>query len=622
MSERHVKGFEETYNEIIEIAQDASNNGNFIKAVESYKEALTYHPKQIQVMGELCWCLGQANRLEEMLETAKKALLISQKRTSEDNIGRFYFYIAQYYKVTGQYAIAIKYLTLAIKNKPYFIANYVDSAFCHKKLDNYSEAVKLYELALSRTSEEKVKDFLINLLKEAKVKRDKKSPELEYIGRGVAYEKKGDYKSANAEFTKAVEISPNTEFLGLYVLFENEIKLGKDYYKAIGIGHNLVLIFNRKENHNGGSLFLESVCVGLCKCYKAIGDENNSEKYYKLAECYSHINNAIKAYEKNDFEKSLEEYKKALQIRTGYDIIDGIIESSLDLKLLEEVEHYAQMGLKLAKVENEEEYIAKYYSYLGIKCDMANDLKCGEFFEKALQKTKDIDNKLKYTYSLAHFFIKTREYSKAIEEHKKCLEYIKDGAVDIYDIPSDIVKLQEVLDGNSDLNNSTKHYNLGGKYFNERKMEEAASEMKIALSYIPEDLDAMDVLNRCLFSLKRTDECMEICYEGFLISHRDHDYRFLDMFCYNLANCFYNNKQYDKALVYFQHALEVKPQDIDYLYFTGACYRHLGELEKAIDTFKLAHEIDPKDKGVTQQLAMCKSYLHGINIINKTKRSL
>ena len=616
------KEIEEKYNSLICIAKESSENREFDKAVESYKEALIYYPKQIQVMGELCWCLGQANRLEEMLEIAKKALLISQKRVNTDNIGRFYFYIAQYYKATGQFAIAIKYLTLAIKNKPYFIANYIDSAFCYKKLGNYSNAVKQYELALNKTSDRDTQDFLKKHLEEAKIKRDEQSPELVYIGRGVAYEKNGDYKSANAEFTKAVDISPNTEFLGLYVLFQNEIKLGKDLYKAIGIGHNLVLIFNQKENHYGGSLFLESVCVGLYKCYKAIGDENNSEKYYKLSECYSHMNHAMEASEKREYKKALEEYKKALEIRTGYDIINGIIDTLFDLNQLEEVEQYAQMGLKLAKVENDYEYIAKYNFDLGVKYDLSKNIKAGEFFETALQRTKDLDNKLKYTRSIALFNYRIRDFTKAFENFNKCLEYIEAGAIDIYDIPSYLVRLQEISEENSDLNNSTKHYNLGGKYFNERKMEEAAKEMKIALSYIPEDLDALDVLNRCLFSLKRTDECMEVCYEGFLISRRDHDYRFFDMFCYNLANCFYNNKEYDKALVYFKHALEVKPQDTDYLYFTGACYKHLGEFEKAIDTFKIAHEIDPEDKGVTQQLAMCKGYLQGSKIINKINHSL
>ena len=154
-----------------------------------------------------------------------------------------------------------------------------------------------------------------------------------------------------------------------------------------------------------------------------------------------------------------------------------------------------------------------------------------------------------------------------------------------------------------------KHYNIGGKYFNEMNFEEAAIEMEKSLEYIPQDVDAMDCLNRCLYKLKRFDECYDVAYEGYLVSLRDRDFRFYDMFCYNIANIFYNNKNYEKALSFFGKALEAKPDDVDYLYFVAACYRNLGNFKEAFEFFKIAHQKAPDDQQITEQLNLCESMI-------------
>ena len=135
--------------------------------------------------------------------------------------------------------------------------------------------------------------------------------------------------------------------------------------------------------------------------------------------------------------------------------------------------------------------------------------------------------------------------------------------------------------------------------------EEAAKEMKIALSYIPQDLDTLDVLNRCLYKLKRFDECYDIAYEGYLISCRDHDYRFFDMFCYNLGNILYNTKHYEEALSFYHYGSIHAPEDTDFLYFIGACYRNMGQYDKAIEYFRKVLAIDPDDNAASEQLAFC-----------------
>ena len=166
-----------------------SDDNQFDKAVMTYKEALKIKPKQIQVMGELCWCLGQIDCYEEMLETAKKALLIAQKRGSKDNIVRFYFYIGQYYKIKEQYKEAFKYFILAMTNKPRFISNYLDAAYCQQMLENYKGASEIYERVAELDPEYAEKNNLQNVIEEMKALNHEKIKELPYIRRGIELEK-------------------------------------------------------------------------------------------------------------------------------------------------------------------------------------------------------------------------------------------------------------------------------------------------------------------------------------------------------------------------------------------------------------------------------------------------
>ena len=99
---------------------DYIDNKQFNDAIKVLEEALKINPKQMQVMGELCYCYSQKERYDEMLEYAKKGLLIAQQQLSKDNIGRFYGYIGNAYKMQEKYDEAIKNLQLAIHNKPYF----------------------------------------------------------------------------------------------------------------------------------------------------------------------------------------------------------------------------------------------------------------------------------------------------------------------------------------------------------------------------------------------------------------------------------------------------------------------------------------------------------------------
>ena len=603
------KEIEEAYEIAISLGKQYSEEGKFELAVKEYKEALKYAPTQIQIMGELCWCLGQIDKPEELLEYAKKALLISQKRCSKDNIGRFYFYIGQYYKITEQYETACDYFQLTKKNKPYFLTNYMDMAYCQRMLGNYDKALNLYNF-VKKTDEEYAKEIGIDeIISQTTVDRDYNNREMIHMKLGVEQEKKGEYENANKSFFTAIQRNPK-HIMSLFLLFKNEIKLKKDNYEIISIGENLMSLLKADEKGFDTTFFIEMTSMGLAKCYEVLGNSEKSDEYSKLQNYYHHYNEGRKAEENKELDKAVEEYEKAMEIDSkGFVALDALIDLLFNMRQHDEAMDYAVKGLILAKEVNDSEKMAKYKFDMGCRLEISGYDKALEFYEDAFKTSQTSKNQLRYCRKLADYYADRGENQKALDYYKKCNEYIKAGEKDLYDIPSSIVKQEELLDKKSDLNLMMEHYNIGAKYFNEMNFEEAARQMQIALNYIPQDLDTMDVLNRCLYKLKRFDECYEVAYNGYLISCRDHDYRFIDMFCYNVANIHYNSEQYDKALRYYHLASIYVPEDTDYLYFIGACYRNLGKYNDAVEYFQKVLEINPNDQGASEQLNICMSKL-------------
>ncbi|MBQ3643633.1 MAG: tetratricopeptide repeat protein [Candidatus Riflebacteria bacterium] len=601
---------EEAFNEAERLGRQYSDEGKFDLAVEEYKKALKYFPTHVQIMGELCWCLGQIDRPEEMLEWAKKALLISQKRISKDNIGRFYFYISQYYKLTKQFEKAVQYLILAQANKPYFMNIYIEMAYCKRRLGDSLKAVELYEF-VRRKDEDYAKEIGLDEL-EAEARADSKMEhrELIHMYLGIEQEKRGELELANKSFYSALERNP-THSPSIFLLFMNEIKLKSDNFKIISIGEQLFMLLKKQDKMLEFYYMLYPLCKGLVECYKNIGNYEKEEFYlneYKFYEC---VNKAKEAKRELDKEKAIEEYKKALEIKeNNLEVLDELIDLSYELNQLDEGMDFAIDGLKQAKLIGDKNRIAKYQYDMGYRFEVSGYDKAVEYFIDAYNGTDNLDDKLRYCRRVALFY-SGKDSDKTLEYLRKCQDVIKDGAVDVFDIESEIIKQEELKNKNSDLSRALDHYNIGAKYYNELNFEAAAKEMMIALDLLPQDLDTLDVLNRCLYKLERYNECYDIAYSGYLTSLRDHDYRFIDMFCYNLGNILFNSKQYEKALKYYKYASFYKPEDTDYLYFIAASYRNLGDYNKACMYFNKVVELDPDDSAAKEQFVLCYDKLHG-----------
>ncbi|NIM19992.1 MAG: tetratricopeptide repeat protein [Candidatus Latescibacteria bacterium] len=73
---------------------------------------------------------------------------------------------------------------------------------------------------------------------------------------------------------------------------------------------------------------------------------------------------------------------------------------------------------------------------------------------------------------------------------------------------------------------------------------------------------------------------------------------------YNLGVTYQNMKAYDKALVQYKEVARLRRQNPTYLFATGYCLFHMNNHEKAVKWFEKALEVDPEHARAQYSLAV------------------
>lgn len=585
-----------------------SEDKQYDLAIQTYKEALKFYPNQVQALGELCYCYIEKEQYLDLLETAQQGLLISQKHISKDNIGRFYGYIGGAYKALGQFKLAIKNYELAVINKPHFMPNYLSLAYCWYKLEDFDTAIDYYEKIQQMDSEyaEQIgADGAINELRDLK---DSKYPDEKHSRLAFAYFQSNNIKLALAEYENALSINKNN-ILALYGKTDYMLKC-EEWQTVISLAKKLEGLINKKENSRFEFL-KKFVYMCLESAYRNLEDYDNSCHYARLFQQLHYIDEAKELMNNFNLNEALNTYKQGIFDDEDNRIVyKRIIVLAFMLQKYDLVSKYVDEGLAACsnyKNNNDELadfcwFKAKYFAENG------DDEKAFKYCNEAINSANDISNKLKYTFNLAQLYNRKQDLDMELQCYKTCEEYISRGAKDEFDIPSLIIRMEETINENSDLRQFEKYFNRAIQFFFQVKNTIAAiKDLKIALRYLPQDIEALDLISRCYYNLKDYDETLKYAYEGYKVSLRDRDFHCMEMLCYNIANSYYNTGDNEKALDFYQKAHEQNPNDKDNLYFIGACYRNMKIYDKALEAFEKANKIDPEDEGIMQQIDLCKS---------------
>jgi len=84
------------------------------------------------------------------------------------------------------------------------------------------------------------------------------------------------------------------------------------------------------------------------------------------------------------------------------------------------------------------------------------------------------------------------------------------------------------------------------------------------------------------------------------------DNRFL--FAYNnLAQLYFEQKEYEKAIEIYQKYLEISPQNLNVLYNLGIIYYTKKDYDNAISSFEKILEIQPENKEIFNSILRIKN---------------
>ena len=242
------------------------------------------------------------------------------------------------------------------------------------------------------------------------------------------------------------------------------------------------------------------------------------------------------------------------------------------------------------------EYLTKYfpedaelYYNLGI---LYEKMKNFDNAKKSYEKAVEISPQDDFYYNLGEVFVSLQEWDSAIEVFKKVLK-------------------NDPRDGNC-------YFNLGLCYYHKDEINLATDNFQQAINYNPEDIFAHFYLGYIYESNGLTNFAIE-SYKKVLSISPDYSWAY-----FNLASIAYKNENYDEAKEYLLKTIEYNKTDIeayklltkllirkneveeiieileerldedgngDLYYALAQVYKHIGELEKYINSLESAIDL-------------------------------
>lgn len=226
------------------------------------------------------------------------------------------------------------------------------------------------------------------------------------------------------------------------------------------------------------------------------------------------------------------------------------------------------------------------------------------FMEEAIGQNPE---RMQYHVVRGHIYLEMKKYREALEEYQAAAEDYRDepelyynrgcayeGLGDTENAAADFKKTLELNDHYR--NTNVKLFNIYRKKYGERNRRE---DFEQALAYINKQIEiretSTEYFRRALIYYDITDMQSSLAdYEKSLELDPDDYVTYSNMgFCYRV------DRQFEKAIEYFQKAKELmeKKNDNTRPYFqSGMCYKSMGRYDEALECFLEGAEIFPGEK--------------------------
>jgi superkiller protein 3 len=203
--------------------------------------------------------------------------------------------------------------------------------------------------------------------------------------------------------------------------------------------------------------------------------------------------------------------------------------------------------------------------------------------------------------NLGHVLSRQGEKWEAVKAFRRAVVLDPSDATHLYDLGDAYLALDEPKKAVAVLLQAVArrpdyplaHYDLGLAFFELAKYEEGAAASRAALANDPEmkvqqsnlGVGATNNLGLCLSNLGRMEEAVE-CFE-----------RSLQVFAstyFNLGLALFRLHRYEDALANFKKAVDINPNDAEYLDLLGNAYSELGRKAEARAALERSIDVDPR----------------------------
>jgi tetratricopeptide (TPR) repeat protein len=372
---------------------------------------------------------------------------------------------------------------------------------------------------------------------------------------GVKLISEGNYDQAINIFTKAISINPQGDeaYANLANVFDD---LGKQE-KAIEFYNKAISINPKNVNHyfNLGVIYKNL-------SDKKLDDPNDSMKPYYISQGADNRDNAtinfLKAAYYDDLESKSILNKIEINVNTHESIINKLLEIANNQKM--KYEEYQSAKDIFSFILNNEQYnqsamlgTSVCYYQLGLECDSNLEFeKALQLFNYARKFCSDLininPNNGDATNLLGHSYYAAACVLVNLNKHTKAIEYFNQAKLLVKTQPEIVLEL------------------LSKAYFYDEQNEMAQETLRKLSSF-------RGKIEQSFFNeIKKTQ------YYKFLFRGNNYD-----------LDC-----EWEKAIEYYDKAINLFPSKQDAYYNKGKCYEHKGDLSKALFTFEQAIKIDPE----------------------------